>query len=196
MRILKRKQQDMYKATPLMLAVTLGYSDIVRLLLDHHADSNIVVEEGNLGPLKQAVLNGNAVIVKMLLNAGAEYGVMDEEGTQIWDRAKRPIHTLVIKEEKNQLRKQVEEQDWQPEELLSLTFLEDIMPLKQIICDYAHVGFFADEEKDQYIENQIACNKKEKSIVTLSCCAAVQRCWSKNGAKIACSRSVVISVTY
>lgn len=147
-------------STPLLLAIISKNAELVQLLIDKKADASIVICEGKLGAVKTAVEGGQTAIVKMLMEAGADYGDMDEDGKLTWDRAKPKLRKVVVTSKKDRIQKLVGGQDWLPEELLSMSFLEDIVPLKQIVCDYAHMCSL-DQEENQIMAEQIAHNKKK-----------------------------------
>jgi len=70
---------DDYKETPLLIAVDCECKDIVRELLDHGANSEVIDSEG-LTPLIIAVDRGNKDIVRELLARGANREVIGSEG--------------------------------------------------------------------------------------------------------------------
>lgn len=65
--------------TPLHLAVSTGYPEIVRLLLQYGADPNAETRSC-LAPIWQTVYSNNAVIAAMLLQAGANPRALDARG--------------------------------------------------------------------------------------------------------------------
>ena len=72
--------------TPLGVAVQHGHKDIVRLLLRHGADPNIIIKAG-ITPFHIACLAGNQAIVQMMLYYGAD---TDAELTDFHGQAHTP----------------------------------------------------------------------------------------------------------
>ena len=62
---------DFSGSTPLIHAATLGYEEIVRVLLSHGADPN-ATDENDESALSSAKRSGNQKILKMLIKAGAK----------------------------------------------------------------------------------------------------------------------------
>jgi uncharacterized protein len=70
--------RDVNGETPLMLAISYGYEETVRLLLDRGADPNVVAEGSSPGtPLMVAVHFGHRRIVTLLLARGASVNLRD-----------------------------------------------------------------------------------------------------------------------
>ena len=76
-----------YQYTPLQLAVKLGNRDMAALLLDHHADPNLLrqptipgLNEVSTTPLQAAVLRRDPELVKLLLARGARVDQLNEQG--------------------------------------------------------------------------------------------------------------------
>lgn len=63
--------------TPLMLASTKGYLDIVKILLENRADVSLMNSHGETA-LVQAVSNGHIEIVKILLDKGSDPNTSSE----------------------------------------------------------------------------------------------------------------------
>jgi ankyrin repeat protein len=72
-------REDEIGATPLHVAATYGYSEIVEFLLNHGADPNIREKYG-CTPLHYATWFGNSKVVKVLLNHGADPNIRDKQG--------------------------------------------------------------------------------------------------------------------
>lgn len=66
-------------STPLITAVKKGYTEIVRLLLEHHINVN-TTHEGEKTPLMIATKKGHLKIVRLLLKYGAKVNTRDEWG--------------------------------------------------------------------------------------------------------------------
>ncbi len=66
-------------STPLMEAASGGYSDIVKLLIDHGANVNAKSSVGNTA-LTYACCGGYEEVVRILLEAGADVEHQNENG--------------------------------------------------------------------------------------------------------------------
>jgi len=64
-------QDPKFNSTALILAAQQGHVDIVRLLLDNHADINAMTKHGQTA-LSQAAYNGHMDVVKLLIEHGAK----------------------------------------------------------------------------------------------------------------------------
>lgn len=69
-----RNKDDM---TPLMLSARRGESDLVRILLDHGADSKAIQHSSGRTPLHWAALRNHRRIVDVLISKGASIGARD-----------------------------------------------------------------------------------------------------------------------
>jgi ankyrin repeat protein len=63
--------------TPLYLASKFGHPEIVKLLTDAGADTNIVANLINYTPLLMATARGHAAVIRNLLDAGASIHAVD-----------------------------------------------------------------------------------------------------------------------
>lgn len=71
---------DSQKKTPLMIAASLGYTDIAQVLLDHGANIEAVDTNGN-SALMWAVLTGHLDTVKFLIEKGANINLQNKMGS-------------------------------------------------------------------------------------------------------------------
>ena len=67
------------QGTPLQAAVVLGYTAIVKFLLEHGADVN-VRDKHNSTPLHEASGSGNLAVMRLLLSGGADVNALDYWG--------------------------------------------------------------------------------------------------------------------
>jgi ankyrin repeat protein len=74
------------QVTPLGTAATFGATEVVRVLLEHGADTERTSDHGNT-PLHSAAANGNREIVELLLGNGATAGAVTAEGKTPTDLA-------------------------------------------------------------------------------------------------------------
>ena len=65
----------------------IGYTEIIKLLLEKGADANVKVKDGSL-PLTTAVLQGRTEIVKLLLEHKADANVKTSDGVTVLAFAK------------------------------------------------------------------------------------------------------------
>jgi len=65
--------------TALDAAVAGGHTEVVKVLLDHHASVN-VRSAGGTTPLQKAAQNGNLEVCKLLLEKGADLAARDDAG--------------------------------------------------------------------------------------------------------------------
>ncbi|KAK1516855.1 uncharacterized protein CCOS01_12404 [Colletotrichum costaricense] len=66
--------------TPLRLAITTNRPSIVKLLIDHGADQNLVVDDNGSTPLIYAIIKEHRDVVWVLLEAGASVDTKDNQG--------------------------------------------------------------------------------------------------------------------
>ena len=71
--------KDVFGYTPLILAISLNYSDIAKLLIEKHANVNAKDLNGATA-LIFAANNGNTSIMKLLIDNGADVSVKDNYG--------------------------------------------------------------------------------------------------------------------
>ena len=82
-----------YGGSPLHYATSQGHQNVVELLLNMGADSNLA-NKGGCTPLHLAAISNNEDIVKLLINKGANPNVADMNG-------KTPIHFTEINGQKD-----------------------------------------------------------------------------------------------
>ena len=85
---------DYFGRTALIDAARAGHEDIVRILLDHDADTNIQSgkDAGRKTALMLAAWGGRENIVRMLLDAGANREIRDANDKTAVDYARRRLH--------------------------------------------------------------------------------------------------------
>lgn len=73
--------KDQYGFSPLYIAASEGYTEIVRLLLRNNAKVDIICEEsGNSTPLMIASIYDHPDVVTLLINHNADIEAKDNEG--------------------------------------------------------------------------------------------------------------------
>lgn len=72
-------KSDVITATPLVYATYFQQEDMVKLLIEKHADTNIPTKDNKIYPLYFAVMYNNINITKMLIEAGADVNIRNEE---------------------------------------------------------------------------------------------------------------------
>ena len=80
--------------TPLYYAAYHGHTNIVKLLIDNHANINIAINDGSM-PLHIAAQNGYTDIVKLLINNGADINKAMNNGARPLFIATKNGHTDV-----------------------------------------------------------------------------------------------------
>ena len=87
--------RDQWGVSPLIVAATYGYEDIVQLLLENGADTSI---HGDLGgtAILRAVDEGNIAIVKMMLRYSVDFRQVDDLGRTILHGASINGHCDII----------------------------------------------------------------------------------------------------
>jgi serine/threonine-protein phosphatase 6 regulatory ankyrin repeat subunit B len=86
--------------TPLHMASSHGHSDVIKMLLDHHADvSHFVNNKDTSGwtPLHCASKEGKNACVQMLLEHGADINAKDNEGRTVFEVASPESKEFLIK---------------------------------------------------------------------------------------------------
>lgn len=78
---------DDHDTTALMLAVSLGRADLVKILLDAGADPDLQNLSGRTA-LIIAVIQGRTDMVRTLSASGADPGIKDHQGWTAWDYAR------------------------------------------------------------------------------------------------------------
>ena len=73
------QQRKLGFISPIVLASALGYTNIVRILLDHGAEINLKIEKG-FTPLHHAAVQGNVDTVELLLDRGAYIEADNDDG--------------------------------------------------------------------------------------------------------------------
>jgi ankyrin repeat protein len=77
------------KMAPIHLAAESGYTDLVKLFLDHGVDVNLATRGKNrVTPLHIAAAKGQADVVELLLKSGAQVNARDANG-------KTPLHWAI-----------------------------------------------------------------------------------------------------
>ncbi len=82
--------------TPLSIAASWGYADVVKLLLAAEANVN-TADNGGFTPLHEASFNGHADVVKLLLAAGANVNATINGGFTPLHEASNEGHAEVVK---------------------------------------------------------------------------------------------------
>ena len=102
------KSVDIPNFTPLMLASDLGYTNIVKLLLEKNADVN-AVDNLNTSALFYAARKGNLDIVQLLLSRGANMNLITKQGNNILLDILRSYGANLAdaKDKKEQLKKNI-----------------------------------------------------------------------------------------
>lgn len=90
-------QREDTSETLLMLASSLGYYDIVRLLVKHNADVNAITRSGNQSVLMSAVKSGHQEIVSFLLNSRADPTYITRSGQTSLSLASAFGRTEIVK---------------------------------------------------------------------------------------------------
>ncbi|KAF3393739.1 putative ankyrin repeat protein [Penicillium rolfsii] len=91
--------RDVNDRTPLHYAAENGHQDVVKLLLDKGADSNIKDNYRSLTPLHYAVENGNWEVLKLLLEYGANPNI---EGNGFYNQT--PLYDAVEKDNQEMVK--------------------------------------------------------------------------------------------
>ena len=136
------------------------------MLVNGKADVAAAENVRGYTPLEVAIYQGNADIVKTLINSDAYTGVPERSdrlpllAASYLSLKKPKVHNLIVAKNREKIKKIVEKQDWFPQEVLIVSFLEDMAVLKWLVIEYAHYSS-QDRFENRLIVQQIERNKRE-----------------------------------